>query len=181
MLRPAGWLGRLASPRLRLVPPTGPPVYGRACPSQGLPGPGSAITTRPNHPLPRQDFHLQACQRPKAAPHPDTAPERGQKPSPLPPSHPAKAGWEGVIRFSTLPRAAARPARSGTGLALGYYLAAPPGQKRAALRAGRVELGAVSGCARSRIGARTFFCAAGLWSTRRRTRIAMPRRRRHSG
>ena len=25
------------------------------------------ITTRPNHPLPRQDFHLQACQRPKAA------------------------------------------------------------------------------------------------------------------
>jgi hypothetical protein len=25
------------------------------------------MTTRPNHPLPRQDLHLQACQRPKAA------------------------------------------------------------------------------------------------------------------
>ena len=48
-------------------PPTGPPVYGRACSSQGLPRPGSAITTRPNHPLPRQDFHLQACPRLKAA------------------------------------------------------------------------------------------------------------------
>ena len=47
--------------------PTGTPVYGRACPGQGLPRPRSAITTRPNHPLPRQDSHLQACQRPKAA------------------------------------------------------------------------------------------------------------------
>jgi hypothetical protein len=25
------------------------------------------MTARPNHPLPRQDLHLQACQRPKAA------------------------------------------------------------------------------------------------------------------
>jgi len=81
--------------------------------------------------------------------HPDTAPERGQKPSPLPPSHALGAHGRGVIPFSTLPRAAARPARSGTGLALGYYLAAPPGQNRAALRAGRVELVAVSGYARS--------------------------------
>src|SRR5450759_2726868 len=43
--------------------PTDPPVYGRACPSQGLPQPGSAMTTRHNHSLPRQDLHLQACQR----------------------------------------------------------------------------------------------------------------------
>ena len=27
----------------------------------------SAIATRPNHPLPRQDFHLQVCSSPKAA------------------------------------------------------------------------------------------------------------------
>ena len=37
------------------------------CPSRALPQPESAITTGPNHPLPRQDLHLQACQRPKAA------------------------------------------------------------------------------------------------------------------
>jgi len=48
--------------------PTGPPVYSRACPSQGLPQPRSAITTRPNHLLPRRDFHPLACQRTKAAP-----------------------------------------------------------------------------------------------------------------
>ena len=47
--------------------PTGPHVYGRACPGRGLPQPESAITTRPNHPLPRRDFHPLACQRPKAA------------------------------------------------------------------------------------------------------------------
>ena len=39
-----------------------------ACPSRGLPQPGSAITPRPNHPLPRQDLHLRACPRLKAAP-----------------------------------------------------------------------------------------------------------------
>ena len=67
MLRPARLLKRLASPCQELSPMTGPPAYGRACPSQGLPRPKSAITTRPNHPLPGQDFHLQACQRPEAA------------------------------------------------------------------------------------------------------------------
>ena len=67
MLRPACWFGRLARPRRQLAPPTGPPVYGRACPSRGLPQPESAITTRPNHPLPRQDLHLRARQRLKAA------------------------------------------------------------------------------------------------------------------
>jgi hypothetical protein len=67
MLRPARLLERLTSPCGQLVPPTRPPVYGRACPSRGLPQPESAMTTRPNHPLPRQDLHLQACQRPKAA------------------------------------------------------------------------------------------------------------------
>jgi len=61
-------LVRAAGPSLPvLAPPTGPPVYGRACPNRGLPRPGSAMATRPNHPLPRQDLHLQACQRPKAA------------------------------------------------------------------------------------------------------------------
>ena len=61
-------LVRAADPSLPvLAPPTGPPVYCRACPGQGLPCPGSAMATRPNHPLPRQDLHLQACQRPKAA------------------------------------------------------------------------------------------------------------------
>jgi hypothetical protein len=34
-----------------------------ACPSRGLPQPESAITTRPNPPLPRQDLPLRACQR----------------------------------------------------------------------------------------------------------------------
>jgi hypothetical protein len=67
MLRPAPLLERLASPCRQLAPPTRPPVYGRACPGRDLPQPGSAMTTRPNHPLPRQDLHLQACQRPKAA------------------------------------------------------------------------------------------------------------------
>ena len=67
MLRPACLLERLTSPCRQLAPPTGPPVYGRACPSRGLPQPESAITTRPNHPLPRQDLHLQVCQRLKAA------------------------------------------------------------------------------------------------------------------
>src|SRR5512136_1874232 len=67
MLRPAPLLERLTSPCRQLAPPTRPPVYGRACPSRGLPQPGSAMTTRPNDPLPRQDLHLQACQRPTAA------------------------------------------------------------------------------------------------------------------
>ena len=80
--------------------------------------------------------------------HPDTAPERRRRPSPLPPSHALGAHGRGVIRFSTLPRAAARPARSGTGLALGWYVSAPTGRENAALRAGEVELVAVSGCAR---------------------------------
>jgi hypothetical protein len=67
MLRPTRWLGLLTSPRRRLASPTGQPVYGRACPGSGLPKPRSAITTRPNHLLPRQDSHLLACQRSKAA------------------------------------------------------------------------------------------------------------------
>src|ERR1017187_5610712 len=68
MLRPARWLGRLASPRWTpFQNPTGSPVYGRACSSRGLPPPKSAITTRPNHLLPRRDSHPLACQRPKAA------------------------------------------------------------------------------------------------------------------
>ena len=67
MLRPARWLGRLTSPRQRCAP-TGPPVYGRACPVRGLPQPESAITTRPNHLLPRRDSHPLAYQRTKAAP-----------------------------------------------------------------------------------------------------------------
>jgi hypothetical protein len=52
---------------VRLTFPSLSAVYGRACSSQGLPSPESAITTRPNHPLPRQDFHLRACPRLKAA------------------------------------------------------------------------------------------------------------------
>jgi hypothetical protein len=67
MLRPAPLLERLTSPCRQLAPPTRPPVYSRACPSWGLLQPESAMTTRSNHPLPRQDLHLQACQRPKAA------------------------------------------------------------------------------------------------------------------
>jgi hypothetical protein len=68
MLRPARWLGRLTSPRRTLFQsPTGPPVYSRACPSRGLPLPESAITTRPNHLLPRRDSHPLTYQRSKAA------------------------------------------------------------------------------------------------------------------
>jgi hypothetical protein len=52
---------------VRLTFPSLPAIYGRACPGRGLPQPGSAMTTRPKHPLPRQVLHLQACQRPKAA------------------------------------------------------------------------------------------------------------------
>jgi len=89
--------------------------------------------------------------------HPGTAPERGRRPSPLPPSHALGAHGRGVIPFSTSPRAAARPARSGTGLALGYYLAAPPGRKDAALRADEaglvVPLRAGSECAPGQAGA----------------------------
>ena len=47
--------------------PTGPPVYSRACPGPSLLEPRSAITTRPNHLLPRRDFHPLAYQRSKAA------------------------------------------------------------------------------------------------------------------
>ena len=65
-LRPPGTRAKV-NPRRRRQAPTDPPVYGRACPGRGLPQPESAITTRPNHPLPRQDFHLRACQRLKAA------------------------------------------------------------------------------------------------------------------
>ena len=71
-LRPA-WASSAYSVRslpwraVRLTFPSLAVVYGRACPSRGLPQPESAITTRPNHPLPRQDLHLQVCQRLKAA------------------------------------------------------------------------------------------------------------------
>jgi len=67
-LRPA-WACSACSGRslpwraVRLTFPSLYPVYGRACPSQGLPWSESAMTTRPNHPLPRQDFHLRACPR----------------------------------------------------------------------------------------------------------------------
>src|SRR5437879_5862221 len=54
---------------------TGPPVYGRACPSRSLPQPESAITTRPNHLLPRRDSHPLAYQRTKAAPEGNEANE----------------------------------------------------------------------------------------------------------
>jgi len=64
---PACWLEWLTSPCRQLAPPTCPPVYGRACLGRGLPQPESAITTRPDHPLPRQDLHLRARQRLKAA------------------------------------------------------------------------------------------------------------------
>jgi hypothetical protein len=67
MLRPACWLERHTSPCRRLAPPTRPPAYGRACPGRGLPQPGSAMNARPNHPLPRQDLHLQVCHSLKAA------------------------------------------------------------------------------------------------------------------
>ena len=71
-LRPA-WASSAYSVRslpwraVRLTFPSLAVVYDRACPSRGLPQPESAITTRPNHPLPRQDLHLQVCQRLKAA------------------------------------------------------------------------------------------------------------------
>ena len=63
-LRPARLLGLLSGPR-RFA--TGQPIYSRACSSEGLPAPESAMTSRLNHLLPRQDFHLLACQRSKAA------------------------------------------------------------------------------------------------------------------
>src|SRR5712691_6821327 len=67
MLRPARMLGLLSSPR-RFA--TGQPVYSRACSNEGLPSSKSAMTSRLNHLLPRQDLHLLACQRTKAAPSP---------------------------------------------------------------------------------------------------------------
>ena len=71
-LRPA-WASSAYSGRslplraVRLTFPSLAVVYSRACPGRGLPQPGSAISTRPNHPLPRQVPHLQVCQRLKAA------------------------------------------------------------------------------------------------------------------
>ena len=71
-LRPA-WASSAYSGRslpwraVRLTFPALAVVYDRACPSRGLPQPESAITTRPNHPLPRQDLHLQVCPSLKAA------------------------------------------------------------------------------------------------------------------
>src|SRR5438045_9526515 len=67
MLRPARLLGRLTSPRRRCTL-TDPPVYCRACSNRSLPQPESAITTRPNHLLPRRDSHPFMYQRTKAAP-----------------------------------------------------------------------------------------------------------------
>ena len=64
MLRPARMLGLLSSPRRF---PTGQPVYSRACSNEGLPSSKSAMTSRLSHLLPRQDLHLLACQRTKAA------------------------------------------------------------------------------------------------------------------
>ena len=64
MLRPARMLGLLSSPRSFS---TGQPVYSRACSNEGLPSSESAMTSRLNHLLPRQDLHLLACQRTKAA------------------------------------------------------------------------------------------------------------------
>jgi len=130
--------------------------------------------------------------------HPDTATERGRRPSPLSPSHALGAHGRGVIHFSALPRVGATrqpwallrnrvavgvalgrlprvgatrqpwallhnrvavgvalgrlprvgAARQPWGLALGWYVSALTGRKDAALRAGRVELVAVSGRAR---------------------------------
>ena len=71
-LRPA-WASSAYSGRslpwraVRLTFPALAVVYDRACPSRGLPQPESAITTRPNHPLPRQDLHLQVCPSLKVA------------------------------------------------------------------------------------------------------------------
>jgi len=67
----SGW--SLPSRAVRLTFPSLPAVYGRACPSRGFPQSESAITTRPNHPLPRQDLHLQVCPSPKAAHVEETA------------------------------------------------------------------------------------------------------------
>src|ERR1035438_3904265 len=61
-------LATAAGHALTAGPATASPArHGRACPGRGLPQPGSAMTTRPNHPLPRQVLHLQVCQRLKAA------------------------------------------------------------------------------------------------------------------
>jgi hypothetical protein len=57
----------LPSRAARLSFPSLAVVYGRVCPGRGLPQPRSAITTRPNHPLPRRILHLQLCQSPRAA------------------------------------------------------------------------------------------------------------------
>jgi len=78
MLRPARMLGLLSSPRRF---PTGQPVYSRACSKEGLPSLKSAMTSRLNHLLPRQDLHLLACQRTKAALSPDTCTCRGLRPA----------------------------------------------------------------------------------------------------
>jgi len=53
----------LPSRAVRLTFPSLAVVYGRACPSRGLPQPESAITTRPNHELPRQDLHLPSMSK----------------------------------------------------------------------------------------------------------------------
>jgi hypothetical protein len=71
--------------------------------------------------------------------------------------YPATAGWEGGDPFFHFTQGGGPSRQGGTGLALGYYLPAPPGRKDAALRAGRVELVAVSGCARRVAGQNSQF------------------------
>jgi len=81
--------------------------------------------------------------------HPDTAPEQGRKPTPLPPSHALGAHGRGVSHLCPVPRAAARLRCAPASLALGYYPL--PLRGRRVPRSARADshLGAVSGCARA--------------------------------
>jgi hypothetical protein len=77
-------------------------------------------------------------------------PSAGGSPAPLsPPMRSERMGvfanGEGRTANGERPSPSRIP-QDGMGRA-GYYLAAPPGRKSAALRAGRVKLAAVSGCA----------------------------------
>jgi hypothetical protein len=72
--------------------------------------------------------------------HPDIAPEQGGKTTLLPPSHALGGHGRGVISSCSAPRAAARLRCAPAGLA-GLIYTAPLGQKNAALRADKFDLG----------------------------------------
>jgi hypothetical protein len=80
--------------------------------------------------------------------HLHATPEKGRKPTPLPPSHALGAHGRGVIYPCPVPRAAARLRCAPAGLALGYSPLPLRGRKVPRSARAKSDLWAGSGCAR---------------------------------